>query len=226
MSTYITEDRHPILVETKLDYDNFSIWCFRNEYALQARNLWGLVNGTETPPRTTTRLQTLGTPRRARAVPTRGQHPRQVALDRTAHGVGARDLAQAPRGAAVRVHAEAVARHEPLPRRAPARGRRRVGARAAHGQPVGGRGVLQGVHERQPDDFFAHTLLRSLPPSWSDFVSTWRVATVASDAPTPPPAVLMGHILDTDAWHRGRTESRIRRNKARRQKSSKDTVFR
>ncbi|KAI0294637.1 hypothetical protein B0F90DRAFT_1821114 [Multifurca ochricompacta] len=57
---------------------------------------------------------------------------------------------------------------------------------------------------RNPDVFFVTTLLDSLPPSWSVFVGAWKIA---PDQSKVSRSSVIGHILDLDAWNRGRSEA-------------------
>ena len=57
---------------------------------------------------------------------------------------------------------------------------------------------------RDADAFFVTTLLDSLPPSWAVFVEAWKVMPDPSKVSC---STVIGHILDLDAWNRGRADA-------------------
>jgi len=70
------------------------------------------------------------------------------------------------------------------------------------------------------DFYFVTTLLNSLPPSWSVFATAWELAPDESKASG---SAVVGHLLNHDAWNRGRAEAHKRRSVAQRKpRSSKN----
>jgi hypothetical protein len=82
----------------------------------------------------------------------------------------------------------------------------------AHVQRMGQ--LWQDVLDSKPytsedgDLFFIATLLDSLPPSWSVSLRAWKLT---ADKSMVSRATVIGHILDVDAWNRGRAGAHNRR---------------
>jgi hypothetical protein len=193
----------PISFEPKLDYDNYSIWSFKVEVILKSRGLWRLVDGTEMANKdflerwemrdACARLQFLV-----------NIHDRWLWIFRqattakeiwTALQEHFRPESQFKKSLAMRRFTSAKLNEE--------------GASIpAHVQRMGQlwQDVLaSGAYtSRDADAFFVITLLDSLPPSWSVFVSEWKVMPDPSKVSCP---TVIGHILDLDAWNRGRADA-------------------
>ena len=200
----------PIAFEPKLDYDNYSIWSFKVEVILKSRGLWHLVDGTEVAPTeepaalerwemrdACARLQFL--------INIRDRWVwifKQAATAKeiwTALQEHFRPESQFKKSLAMRKFTSAKLTEEgaDIP---------------AHIQRMGElwQDVLasKAYTSRDADAFFVTTLLDSLPPSWSVFVSEWKVM---PDPSKVSRSLVIGHILDLDAWSRGRADAHAER---------------
>jgi hypothetical protein len=210
----------PISVEPKLDYDNYSTWSFKIEVILKSRGLWHLVNGTEVAPPTSeddpkalerwemrdacARLQFL--------INIRDRWVWIFQQATTAKEIWAalqehfRPESQFKKSLAMRRFTSAKLPEEPAA--AGDRDRDRDRDVAAHVQRMGElwQDVLasRAYTSRDADAFFVTTLLDSLPPSWSVFVAAWKVM---PDPSKVSRSTVIGHILDLDAWNRGRADA-------------------
>ncbi|KAH9969344.1 hypothetical protein BJV74DRAFT_889792 [Russula compacta] len=173
----------PISFEPKLDYDNYSIWSFKIEIILKSRGLWRLVDGTE-------------------EVAPGGLERWEMRDASSRDGEG--DMDRAAGAFPTRVPVQEVAHHAQVHL---GKARRR-GDVASHVQRMGElwQDVLacKAYTSRDADAFFVTTLLDSLPPSWSVFVAAWKVMPDPSKVSC---STVVGHILDLDAWNRGRADA-------------------
>ena len=200
----------PIAFEPKLDYDNYSIWSFKVEVILKSRGLWHLVDGTEVAP---TEESTALERWEMRDACARLQfliniQDRWVWIFKqattakeiwTALQEHFRPESQFKKSLAMRKFTSAKLTEEgaDIP---------------AHVQRMGElwQDVLasKAYTPRDADAFFVTTLLDSLPPSWSVFVSEWKVM---PDPSKVSRSLVIGHILDLDAWSRGRADAHAER---------------
>jgi hypothetical protein len=206
----------PISFEPKLDYDNYSIWSFKVEVILKSRGLWHLVDGTEVAPPTLPPTERSALERwEMRDACARLQfltniHDRWVWIFKqattakeiwTALQEHFRPESQFKKSLAMRRFTSAKLTEE-------------VANIPAHVQRMGElwQDVLasKAYTSRDADAFFVTTLLDSLPPSWSVFVSEWKVMPDPSKVSC---SLVIGHILDLDAWNRGRAEAHKRQIK-------------
>jgi hypothetical protein len=200
----------PIAFEPKLDYDNYSIWSFKVEVILKSRGLWHLVDGTEVAP---TEEPTALERWEMRDACARLQFLiniqdrwvwifKQAATAKeiwTALQEHFRPESQFKKSLAMRKFTSTKLTEEgaDIP---------------AHIQRMGElwQDVLasKAYTSRDADAFFVVTLLDSLPPSWSVFVSEWKVM---PDPSKVSRSLVIGHILDLDAWSRGRADAHAER---------------
>ena len=194
----------PITFEPKLDYDNYSLWSFKIEIILKSRGLWHLVNGNEVPPPEGPALE---------------RWEMRDACARLQFLVNIRDrwLWIFKQAATAREIWTALLEHfrpESQFKKSLAM-RRFTSAKLAEGADVKAHVQHMGEHwqdvlasgaytSRDADAFFVTTLLDSLPPSWSVFVETWKVMPDPSKVSC---STVIGHILDLDAWNRGRVDA-------------------
>ena len=199
----------PISFEPKLDYDNYSIWSFKIEVILKSRGLWPLVNGTEVAP------------------PPEDSEPKALerwemrdACARLQFLINIRDrwvwiFQQATTAKEIWTALQEHFRPESQFKKSLAMRRftssklpEEGGDVLAHVQRMGElwQDVLasRAYTSRDADAFFVTTLLDSLPPSWSVFVAAWKVM---PDPSKVSRATVIGHILDLDAWNRGRADA-------------------
>jgi len=195
----------PISFEPKLDYDNYSIWSFKIEVILKSRGLWHLVDGTEVaPPERTAELE---------------RWEMRDACARLQFLVNIRDrwlwiFKQATMAREIWTALQDHFRPESQFKKSLAM-RRFTSTKLAEGGDI--KAHVQRMGElwqdvlasgaytsRDADAFFVTTLLDSLPPSWSVFVAAWKVMPDPSKVSC---AVVIGHILDLDAWNRGRADA-------------------
>jgi len=194
----------PISFEPKLDYDNYSIWSFKIEIILKSRGLWRLVDGSEAKPTDADALE---------------RWEMRDASARLQFLVNIRDrwvwiFKQATTAREIWTALQEHFRPESQFKKSLAM-RRFTSARLhedgdvpEHIQRMGElwQDVLaaKAYTSRDADAFFVTTLLDSLPPSWSVFVATWKVMPDPSKISC---ATVIGHILDLDAWNRGRADA-------------------
>ena len=194
----------PITFEPKLDYDNYSLWSFKIEIVLKSRGLWHIVNGLEVPPPdgparerwemrdACARLQFLVNIRdrwlwifkqatTAREIWTALQeHFRPESQFKKSLAMRRFTSARLPEGADIKAHVQCM---------------------GEHWQDV----LASGAYtSKDADAFFVTTLLDSLPPSWAVFVEAWKVMPDPSKVSC---STVIGHILDLDAWNRGRADA-------------------
>jgi len=199
----------PISFEPKLDYDNFSIWSFKVEVILKSRGLWHVVDGTEVAPPTVTGEESALERWEMRDACTRLQfliniRDRWVWIFKQA--ATAREI-----WIALQEHfrPESQFKKSLAMRRFTSAKLTEEGADIpAHVQRMGElwQEVLasKAYTSRDADAFFVTTLLDSLPPSWAVFVSAWKVM---PDPSKVSRSTVIGHILDLDAWNRGRADA-------------------
>ena len=198
----------PISFEPKLDYDNYSIWSFKIEVILKSRGLWHLVNGTEVAP---TPEEPLGALERWEM---------RDACARLQFLINIRDrwvwiFQQATTAKEIWIALQEHFRPDSQFKKSLAMRRftstklpEEGGDVPTHVQRMGE--IWQDVvtsrayTSRDPDAFFITTLLDSLPPSWSVFVAAWKVM---PDPSKVSRSTVIGHILDLDAWNRGRADA-------------------
>jgi gag-polypeptide of LTR copia-type len=194
----------PISFEPKLDYDNFSLWSYKIEVILKSRGLWRLVDGTEVTP-----------PPEGSAALERWEM--RDACARLQFLINIRDrwlwiFKQATTAREIWTALQEHFRPESQFKQSLAM-RRFTSARLAEGGDT--KAHVQHMGElwqdvlasgaytsRDADAFFVTTLLDSLPPSWSVFVAAWK-----ADPSKVSCATVIGHILDLDAWNRGRADA-------------------
>jgi gag-polypeptide of LTR copia-type len=195
----------PISFEPKLDYDNFSLWSYKIEVVLKSRGLWHLVDGNEVaPPEGST---------------VRERWEMRDACARLQFLVNIRDrwvwiFKQATTAqeiwSALQEHflPESQFKQSLSMRRFTSARLAEGGDTKAHVQRMGElwQDVLasRAYTSKDKDAFFVTTLLDSLPPSWEVFVSAWKVM---PDPSRVSCATVIGHILDLDAWNRGRADA-------------------
>ena len=195
----------PISFEPKLDYDNYSIWSFKIEVILKSRGLWRLVDGTEMAPTEQTWLD---------------RWEMRDACARLQFLVNISDrwlwiFKQATTAkeiwTAIQEHfrPDSQFKKSLAMRRFTSTKPTEEGADIqAHVQRMGElwQDVLaaKAYTAGDPDAYFVTTLLDSLPPSWSMFVSEWKVMPDPSKVSSP---TVIGHILDFDAWNRSRADA-------------------
>jgi hypothetical protein len=200
----------PISFEPKLDYDNYSIWSFKVEVILKSRGLWHLVNGTEVAPTEESALE---------------RWEMRDACARLQFLTNIRDrwvwiFKQAATAKEIWTALQEHFRPESQFKKSLAM-RRFTSAKLseegtdipAHVQRMGElwQEVLasRAYTSRDADAFFVTTLLDSLPHSWSVFVSAWKVM---PDPSKVSRSTVIGHILDLDAWNRGRADAHAGRD--------------
>jgi len=215
----------PISVESKLDYDNYSVWSARTKIILQSRGLWGLVDGTEVAPEAdaeeavmgrwkmrdaSARLQLMANvPDKWLWVFRRAPNVREAWAALLEHFQPHSTFKQS---LALRKFSSLKVSEE--------------GDVRAHVLRMGDlwQDVLDtGAYKPESSDadfYFVTTLLNSLPPSWSVFATAWELAPDESKASG---SAVVGHLLNHDAWNRGRAEAHKRRSVAQRKpRSSKN----
>jgi len=194
----------PITFEPKLDYDNYSLWSFKIEIVLKSRGLWRLVTGDEVPPP---------------EGPAFERWEMRDACARLQFLVNIRDrwlwiFKQATTAREIWTALQEHFRPDSQFKQSLAM-RRFSSARLAEGADV--KAHVQRMGElwqdvlasgaytsRDADAFFVTTLLDSLPPSWAVFVEAWKVMPDPSKVSS---STVVGHILDLDAWNRGRADA-------------------
>jgi hypothetical protein len=194
----------PISFEPKLDYDNYPLWSFKIRVILESRDLWHLVDGSELPPTeesafkrwkmrdASARLQLMANiPDKWMWIFMQGASTNEAWTALQEHF---KPDSQFKRSLIMRKFTS-MKLHE-------------GGDIPAHVQRMGElwQDVLasKAYTSADRDQFFVATLLDSLPPSWSVFVTAWKVTAEESKV---TPATLVGHILDLDAWNRGRADA-------------------
>lgn len=196
----------PISFEPKLDYDNYSIWSFKIEMILKSRGLWRLVSGTEVAPTEApgsglerwemrdacARLQLLVNIRdRWVWIFKQAETAKEIWTALQEHF---RPESQFKKSLTMRKFTSAKLTED--------------GDVPSHVQRMGElwQDVLasKAYTSRDADAFFVTTLLDSLPPSWSVFVAAWKVMPDPSKVSC---STVVGHILDLDAWNRGRADA-------------------
>lgn len=216
----------PISFESKLDYDNYSLWSARIEIILQSRGLWGLVDGTEVAPQADAEEAELQ----------RWKMRDACARLQLMTNVPDKWLWVFRRASTVREAWVALLEHfQPHSTFKQSLALRKFNSlRVSEDGDVRAQ-VLRMVDSWQDvldtgaytpgspeaDAYFATTLLGSLPPSWSVFVTAWELA---SDETKASGTVIVGHILDFDAWNRGRAEAHKRRSAGQRKPRSSKVV--
>jgi hypothetical protein len=192
----------PISFEPKLDYDNYSIWSFKIEVILKSRGLWHLVDGTEMAGRDRARWEMRDACARLQFLVNISDRWLWIFKQATT----AKEI-----WTAIQEHfrPDSQFKKSLAMRRFTSAKRAEEGADIpAHVQRMGElwQDVLaaKAYTSRDPDAFFVTTLLDSLPPSWSMFVSEWKVMPDPSKVSSP---TVIGHILDFDAWNRGRADA-------------------
>src|SRR6266702_3422491 len=216
----------PISFESKLDYGNYSLWSARTELALQSRGLWGLVDGTEVAPEAdaegaelgrwkmrdaSARLQLMANiPDKWLWVFRRAPTVREAWLALLEHfqprSMFKRSLALR-KFSSLRVSEDGDVRAHVL-------------RMANLWQDVLDTGAYT-PESPDGDAYFVSTLLNSLPPSWSVFVTAWEKAPDESKASG---SAIVTHLLDHDAWNRGRAEAHKRRSAGQRKPRSSKIV--
>lgn len=216
----------PISLESKLDYDNYSLWSARTKIILQSRGLWGLVDGTEVAPRAdaeeielvrwkmrdaSARLQIMANvPDKWLWVFRRAPNVREAWVAILDHFQPHSTFKQS---LALRKFSSLTVSDE--------------GDVRAHVIRMGDlwQDVLDtgaySPESPEADLYFVTTLLKSLPPSWSVFATSWELAPDKSRASG---SAVVGHILDHDAWNRGRAEAHKWRSAAQRKARSNNIV--
>src|SRR6266404_2377283 len=198
----------PITVETKLNYTNYSVWSARLKIILEARGLWGLVDGTEFVPEADTE----------EAAFRRWKMRDACARLQLIHNLPDNFFWIIMRSSTVREAWDALLEHlQPK-----STFKRSLTLRNFHSLRVSEDGDVRthvlrmcdlwqdvlntGAYTPSPeaDNYFVITLLDSLPSSFSAFAATWKFGPQESRATG---STLVGHILDLDAWNRGRAEA-------------------
>jgi len=198
----------PISFEPKLDYDNYSLWSFKIQVILESRGLWHLADGTEVAPTEQFALKRW----KMRDACARLQLMTNIP-DKWLWMFGQASSAQEV-WTALQEHLKPGSQYKCslAMRKFTSMKLPEGGDVLAHVQRMGGlwQDVLasNACTSEDPDLFFVATLLDSLPPSWSVFVTSWKVTV---DRSTVSRATAIGHILDHDAWNRGRTDAHSRR---------------
>ena len=198
----------PISFEPKLDYNNYSLWSFKIQIILESRGLWQLVDGTEVAPTeqfalmrwkmrdASARLQLMANiPDKWLWIFRQASSTQEVWIALQEHF---KPDSQFKRLLTVRTFTSMK-----LPE---------GGDVPTHVQRMGELWQDVLASNAYPSDngdlFFVATLLDSLPPSWSAFVTAWKVT---ADESMVSRATVIGHILDLDAWNRGRADAHNRR---------------
>ena len=192
----------PISFEPKLDYDNYSIWSFKIEVILKSRGLWHLVDGTEMAGRDRARWEMRDACARLQFLVNISDRWLWIFKQATT----AKEI-----WTAIQEHfrPDSQFKKSLAMRRFTSTKPTEEGADIqAHVQRMGElwQDVLaaKAYTAGDPDAYFVTTLLDSLPPSWSMFVSEWKVMPDPSEVSSP---TVIGHILDFDAWNRGRADA-------------------
>jgi hypothetical protein len=194
----------PISFEPKLDYDNYSLWSFKIETIMKSRGLWRLVDGTEEAPGEGAAFE---------------RWEMRDACARLQFLVNIQDkwvwiFKQATTAREIWTALQEHFRPESQFKQSLAM-RRFTSTKLAEGGDTKAHVQRMGEHwqdvlasgaytARDKDAFFVTTLLDSLPPSWSVFVGAWKVMPDPSKVSC---STVIGHILDLDAWNRGRADA-------------------
>jgi len=200
----------PIPFEPKLDYDNYSLWSAKTKIILQSRGLWGLVDGTEVISGADVEVVELVERWKMRDASARLQLITNIPDSW---------LWVFRRASTVKEAWDALLEHfQPQSTFKQSLALRRfTSLRAADDEDVRAHVMRMGelwqevldtgayTHgSSEADVYFVTTLLSSLPPSWSVFATAWELA---PDESKVSGSVLVGHILNHDAWNRGRVEA-------------------
>ena len=192
----------PISFEPKLDYDNYSIWSFKIEVILKSRGLWHLVDGTEMAGTNRARWEMRDACARLQFLVNISDRWLWIFKQATT----AKEI-----WTAIQEHfrPDSQFKKSLAMRRFTSTKPTEEGADIqAHVQRMGElwQDVLaaKAYTAGDPDAYFVTTLLDSLPPSWSMFVSEWKVMPDPSKVSSP---TVIGHILDFDAWNRSRADA-------------------
>jgi gag-polypeptide of LTR copia-type len=194
----------PISFEPKLDYDNYPLWSFKIKVILESRGLWHLVDGTEIAPTDQTALKHW----KMRDACARLQLMANIPDKWMWIFMPATSTNEAWIALQEHFKPDSQFKRSLLMRKFTSANLPEGGDVLSHVQRMGElwQDVLasKAYTFEDGDLFFVAALLDSLPPSWSVFVTAWKVTAEESKV---TPAILIGHILDLDAWNRGRADA-------------------
>jgi hypothetical protein len=198
----------PISFEPKLDYDNFALWSAKTEIILKSRGLWGLADGSEVIPEADEGVEL-----------ERWKMRDACARLQLITNIPDQWLWVFRRAPTVKESWTALLEHlQPqstfkqslVLRKFTSLKVAEDGDVRAHVMRMGEmwQEVLDtGAYtpgSSDADTYFVTTLLNSLPPSWSVFATAWEIAPNESRVSS---SAIVGHILNHDAWNRGRAEA-------------------
>ena len=207
----------PISFEPKLDYDNFALWSAKTEIILRSRGLWGLADGSEVIPEAEFQRDL-----------ERWKMRDACARLQLITNIPDQWLWVFRRVFTVKEAWTALLEHfQPQSTFKQSLSLRKFtslkigedGDVRAHVMRMGElwQEVLDtGAYtsgSSEADTYFVTTLLNSLPPSWSVFATAWEVAPNESRASG---SAIVGHILNHDAWNRGRAEAHKKQSSGQR----------
>ena len=215
----------PISFEPKLDYDNYSLWSYRTKIILKSRGLWHLVEGLEAIPAD------------AEVVELERWNMRDASAqlqlltnipDKWVWIFGQTTTAKEAWSALIEhfqpqsMFKQSLAMRKFYELKATEDGdvRAHVIRMGELWQQVLATGA-QSPESDLADKIFVDTLLRSLPSSWATFAQSW--GSKMDETKVSRPAII-GHILDTDAWHRGRAEAHKKQSNGQRKPRSSKMV--
>ena len=201
--------QNPISFEPKLDYDNYSLWSAKTKIILQSRGLWRLVDGSEFSPEADEEGAKLERWKMRDA-------SAQLQLITNIPDKWMWIFRQA--STAKEAWAALLEHFQPQSTFKQSLALRRfTSSRAAEDADVRAHVMRMGslwqevldtgaytAGSAEADTYFVTTLLNSLPPSWSVFATAWELA---PDQSKVSGSVVVGHILNHDAWNRGRAEA-------------------
>jgi gag-polypeptide of LTR copia-type len=195
----------PISFEPKLNYDNYSLWSFKVKTILESRGLWQLVDGTEIAPTEEPALKRW----KMRDASARLQFMANIPDKWLWIFKPAASMSEAWITLQEHFKPDSQFKRSLLMRKFQSMKLSEGDDVSSHVQRMGELWQDITVASKEytaeyGDIFFVATLLNSLPPSWSVFVTMWKVTAEESKV---KPATLIGHILDLDAWNRGRAEA-------------------
>jgi gag-polypeptide of LTR copia-type len=194
----------PISFEPKLNYDNYSLWSFKVKIILESRDLWQLVDGTEIAPTEETGLKRW----RMRDASARLQLMANIPDKWLWIFKPAVSVSEAWIVLQEHFKPDSQFKRSLLMRKFRSMKLSEGDDVSSHVQRMGElwQDILASKEytTEYGDIFFVATLLNSLPPSWSVFVTMWKVTAEESKV---KPATLIGHILDLDAWNRCRADA-------------------
>jgi hypothetical protein len=214
----------PISFEPKLDYENYSLWSLRTKIILKSRGLWRLVEGLETIPADAEAVELERWKMRDASA--------QLQLltnipDKWVWIFGQTSTAKEAWSALLELFQPQSMFKQSLAMR------KFSELKAAEDGDVRAHVIrmselwhqVLATGAQTPGDesekYFVDSLLRSLPPSWSSFTQSWGLAMDETKVSRP---TIIGHILDTDAWNRGRAEAHKKQSNGQRKPRSSKIV--